>query len=108
MHTTPYTVLLAGDIMNWATLKTNQIGTLLKLLAVVMVIGAVLMAYWRSKSWVATLVAFVLGAFVLWGIANMPSLQTKVGSEINDTAAAPVVVQVMSTPPAPAVPGTAS
>jgi prepilin signal peptidase PulO-like enzyme (type II secretory pathway) len=90
MHTTvtdPHTVLLAGDIITWATNKTNQIGTLAKLVAGVLVIVAIIGAYWRTKSWVATAVAFLLGALVLWGIANMPSLQTKVGSEVNSAPA---------------------
>ncbi|MCX4682315.1 hypothetical protein OG413_44850 [Streptomyces sp. NBC_01433] len=89
MHTLtadPNTVVLAGDLLDWATLKTNQIGTLIKLAVGVMVLAAVATAYWKTKSWVATLVAFLLGALVMWGIANLPSLQTKVGSEIEDTA----------------------
>ncbi|MEU6405427.1 hypothetical protein [Streptomyces sp. NPDC046985] len=94
MHTTdPNTVLLAGDIITWATTKTNQIGTLVKLVAGVGVVIAIFGAYWRTKSWVATVVAFLLGALVLWGIANMPSLQTKVGSEVN-SAPQPKAVQV--------------
>ncbi|MEU2354534.1 hypothetical protein ABZ599_16455 [Streptomyces misionensis] len=95
MHTltaAPSSVVLAGDLLDWATLKTNQIGALIKLVVGVMVLAAVAMAYWRTKSWVATLVAFLLGALVLWGISNLPSLQSKVGSEIEDTASA--VVQV--------------
>lgn len=91
MHTMtadPSTVVLAGDLLDWATLKTNQIGTLIKLAVGVMVLAAIAMAYWRTKSWVATLVAFLLGALVMWGITNLPSLQTKVGSEIEDTASA--------------------
>jgi MFS superfamily sulfate permease-like transporter len=87
MHTLsadPNTVVLAGDILDWATLKTNQIGNLIKLVIGVMVLAAVAIAYWKTKSWVATLVAFLLGALVLWGIANLPSLQSKVGSEIED------------------------
>lgn len=93
MHTTtdPNTVLLAGDILTWATTKTNQIGTLVKLVAGVLVVVAIIGAYWRTKSWVATAVAFLLGALVLWGIANMPSLQGKVGSEINDTGGAKAI-----------------
>ncbi|MBV9022735.1 MAG: hypothetical protein JO362_02740 [Streptomycetaceae bacterium] len=86
MYTTvtdPHTVLLAGDIFTWATNKTNQVDTLIKLVAGVGVIAAIFSAYWRTKSWVATVVAFLLGALVLWGIANMPLLQTKVGSEVN-------------------------
>lgn len=94
MHTTdPNTVLLAGDILTWATNKTNQIGTLVKLVAAVGVAIAIFGAYWRTKSWVATVVAFLLGALVLWGLANMPSLQTKVGSEVN-SAPQPKTVQV--------------
>ncbi|ATM24755.1 hypothetical protein SMD44_p10256 (plasmid) [Streptomyces alboflavus] len=80
----PNTVVLAGDLLDWATLKTNQIGTLIKGVVFVMVLAAIATAYWKTKSWVATLVAFLLGALVLWGIANLPSLQNKVGSEIED------------------------
>lgn len=81
--TDPHTVQLAGDIITWATTKTSQIDVLVKLVAGVLVVVAIIGAYWRTKSWVATVVAFLLGALVLWGIANMPSLQTKVGSEVN-------------------------
>jgi hypothetical protein len=98
LHTDPNALLLAGDIITWATTKTNQIGTLVKLVAGVLVVVAVIMAYWRSKSWVATAVAFLLGALVLWGIANMPSLQSKVGSEIEDQGAPAPTVPVA--PPA--------
>lgn len=107
MHTTtdPHTVMLAGDIITWATTKTNQIGTLVKLVAGVAVIIAIITAYWRTKSWVATVVAFLLGALVLWGIANMPSLQTKVGSEINDGAANPAPVVVTTPEPQHGVTG---
>jgi len=104
MHTVsdPNNVLLAGDIIDWATTKTAQLTTLIKLIAALMVVVAVLMTYWRTKSWVGTLVAFCLGALVLWGIANMPSLSTKVGSEVNSAPAPhPVVRQI--TPDAPLV-----
>ncbi|MCX5216192.1 hypothetical protein OG689_44460 [Kitasatospora sp. NBC_00240] len=89
MHTTvdPNTVMLAGDILTWATAKTNAIKTLVLLVAGLMVVLAVIAAYWRTKSWVATLVAFSLGALVLWGINNMDSLKTKVGSEVDDKPA---------------------
>lgn len=101
MHTftDPSTVVLAGDIMDWATQKTEQIRTLVLTAASVMAIIAVLMAWWRTKSWVGTLVAFVLAALVLWGIANMPALKSKVGSEIEDNAVGPAVVQVVGAPP---------
>ncbi|MGW1043179.1 hypothetical protein [Streptomyces sp. NPDC002547] len=100
MHTLsdPNTVVLAGDIMDWATLKTNQITTLVKLVVGAMVLVAIAMAYWKTKSWVATLVAFILGAMVLWGIANLPILQNKVGSEIEDTGSAPTS-HVLQLPP---------
>ncbi|WP_328372927.1 hypothetical protein OG800_49345 (plasmid) [Streptomyces sp. NBC_00445] len=99
MHTTdPNTVQLAGDIITWATTKTTQIGTLVKLVAGVLVVVAIIMAYWRTKSAVATVVAFLLGALVLWGIANMPILQTKVGSEINDKGAPSITVPVTPAP----------
>ena len=103
MQTTdPNNVLLAGDIITWATTKTDQIGTLLKLVAGVMVVAAIIMAYWRTKSWVATAVAILLGALVLWGIANMPDLQGKVGSEVDDGSAPVHSVVVQHTPEFPA------
>lgn len=99
----PDHVMLAGDVLTWATTKTNQVKTLILAAAVVMVIAAVIGAYWRTKSWVATLVAFVLGALVLWGINNMDSLKGKVGSEIDEkpTASAPHV-RVVPVLPGPA------
>ncbi|MGW4894572.1 hypothetical protein ACWEQL_20200 [Kitasatospora sp. NPDC004240] len=89
MHTAvdPNTVMLAGDVLTWATAKTNAIKTLVFLIAGLMVVLAVIAAYWRTKSWVATLVAFVLGALVLWGINNMDTLKNKVGSEVDDKPA---------------------
>ncbi|MFE3559862.1 hypothetical protein ACFXKW_34145 [Streptomyces sp. NPDC059193] len=97
MHTTdPNTLILAGDILTWADTKTTAVGNLVKAVAAVMVVVAIIGAYWRTKSWVATAVAFLLGALVLWGIANMPSLQGKVGSEIN--SAGTHTVQVLALP----------
>ncbi|MFB8291284.1 hypothetical protein [Kitasatospora purpeofusca] len=98
----PDNLMLAGDVLSWATLKTSQIQTLVLAAAVVMVIIAVIGAYWRTKSWVATLVAFVLGALVLWGINNMTSLKNKVGSEIDEKPAASAPhVQVVQALPGP-------
>ncbi|WP_439681474.1 hypothetical protein [Embleya sp. MST-111070] len=91
----PNTIVLAGDVLTWATQKTSAIDVLVKMVAGVMVVIAVLSAYWRTKSWVATLVAFVLGALVLWGIMNMPSLRDKVGSEIDEKQSAGVSISVM-------------
>jgi hypothetical protein len=80
----PNNMVLAGDILTWANDKTTAVGTLVKLVAGVMVVIAIISAYWRTKSWVATLVAFLLGALVLWGVSNMSILQSKVGSEIDE------------------------
>ncbi|MFZ3491642.1 hypothetical protein ACODT5_00115 [Streptomyces sp. 5.8] len=97
MYTTgPDTVVLAGDILTWADTKTTAVGNLVTAVAAVMVVIAIISAYWRTKSWVATAVAFLLGALVLWGIANMPSLQGKVGSEINSVGTR--TVQVLDFP----------
>ncbi|WP_030578813.1 hypothetical protein [Streptomyces anulatus] len=86
----PDHVVLAGDVLDWANTKTGQVRALVLTVAALMAIIAVLMAWWKTRSFVGTLVAFVLAALVLWGISNLNVLQTKVGSEIND--AAPVVV----------------
>ncbi|NUU20915.1 MAG: hypothetical protein HOV68_05275 [Streptomycetaceae bacterium] len=83
------TIVMAGDILRWATDKTNAVRTVVLLIAGVMVMIAILTAYWRTKSWVATGVAFLLGALVMWGIANMTILEGKVGSEINENGLAP-------------------
>ncbi|WP_060880528.1 hypothetical protein [Streptomyces scabiei] len=89
MHTlaaaNPDHVVLAGDVLDWANTKTGQVRTLVLTVAALMAIIAVLMAWWKTRSFVGTLVAFVLAALVLWGISNLSVLQTKVGSEINDT-----------------------
>lgn len=89
--TNPDHVVLAGDVLDWATTKTGQVRTLVITVAGLMAIIAVLMAWWKTRSFVGTLVAFVLAALVLWGIANLPILQTKVGSEINEAATDSVV-----------------
>ncbi|MET9835112.1 hypothetical protein ABZ508_10520 [Streptomyces lavendulocolor] len=92
MHTlaaaNPDHVVLAGDVLDWANTKTGQVRALVLTVAALMAIIAVLMAWWKTRSFVGTLVAFVLAALVLWGISNLNVLQTKVGSEINDTGAA--------------------
>lgn len=84
----PDHVVLAGDVLDWANTKTGQVRALVLTVAALMAIIAVLMAWWKTRSFVGTLVAFVLAALVLWGISNLNVLQTKVGSEINDTGAA--------------------
>ncbi|MCX4792582.1 hypothetical protein OG369_43180 [Streptomyces sp. NBC_01221] len=96
MHTlaNPDHVVLAGDVLDWANTKTGQVRTLVLTVATLMAIIAVLMAWWKTRSFVGTLVAFVLAALVLWGISNLDVLQTKVGSEIEDTAASVSVVHV--------------
>ncbi|MER5550065.1 hypothetical protein ABT072_48690 [Streptomyces sp. NPDC002589] len=95
MHTlaaaAPDHVVLAGDVLDWANTKTGQVRTLVLTVATLMAIIAVLMAWWKTRSFVGTLVAFVLAALVLWGISNLNVLKTKVGSEVNDGAAASVV-----------------
>ncbi|MFD6968774.1 hypothetical protein [Streptomyces sp. NPDC059949] len=96
MHTlaNPDHVVLAGDVLDWANTKTGQVRTLVLTVATLMAIIAVLMAWWKTRSFVGTLVAFVLAALVLWGISNLDVLKTKVGSEINDQAASVSVVHV--------------
>ncbi|MFJ4003972.1 hypothetical protein ACIPWL_10995 [Streptomyces sp. NPDC090023] len=103
MHTlaaaNPDHVVLAGDVLDWANTKTGQVRALVLTVAALMAIIAVLMAWWKTRSFVGTLVAFVLAALVLWGISNLSVLQTKVGSEINE--ASPVsVVHVTGAAPA--------
>ncbi|GLX22628.1 hypothetical protein [Streptomyces lavendulae] len=106
MHTlaaaNPDHVVLAGDVLDWANTKTGQVRALVLTVAALMAIIAVLMAWWKTRSFVGTLVAFVLAALVLWGISNLSVLQTKVGSEINDTSASVSVVHVTGNTPAPA------
>ena len=96
----PDHVVLAGDVLDWANTKTGQVRTLVLTVAGLMAIIAVLMAWWKTRSFVGTLVAFVLAALVLWGISNLSVLKTKVGSEIDDTAASVSVVHVAGDAPA--------
>ena len=97
----PDHVVLAGDVLDWANTKTGQVHTLVLTVATLMAIIAVLMAWWKTRSFVGTLVAFVLAALVLWGISNLSVLKTKVGSEIEDTGTAAMsVVHVPSDAPA--------
>ncbi|WP_031062200.1 hypothetical protein [Streptomyces sp. NRRL F-5527] len=88
----PDHVVLAGDVLDWANTKTGQVRTLVLTVATLMAIIAVLMAWWKTRSFVGTLVAFVLAALVLWGISNLNVLKTKVGSEIDDTGTAAMSV----------------
>ncbi|WDN56224.1 hypothetical protein [Streptomyces clavuligerus] len=103
MHTlaaaNPDHVVLAGDVLDWANTKTGQVRALILSVAIVMGIVAVLMAWWKTRSFVGTLVAFVLAALVLWGISNLDIMKTKVGSEITD-ASSVSVVRVASDGPA--------
>ena len=80
----PDHVVLAGDVLDWANTKTGQVRALVLTLAGLMAIIAVLMAYWKTRSVPGTLVAFVLAALVLWGISNLDSLKSRVGSEVVD------------------------
>ncbi|TGB07395.1 hypothetical protein [Streptomyces sp. MZ04] len=96
----PDHIVLAGDILDWGTTKAGQVRTLVLTVAGLMAIIAVLMAWWKTRSFVGTLVAFVLAALVLWGISNLSVLKTKVGSEIDDTAASVSVVHVTGDAPA--------
>ncbi|MFD8887513.1 hypothetical protein ACFV0H_34245 [Streptomyces erythrochromogenes] len=98
--TNPDHVVLAGDVLDWANTKTGQVRTLVLTVATLMAIIAVLMAWWKTRSFVGTLVAFVLAALVLWGISNLNVLKTKVGSEIDDTAASVSVVHTPGAAPA--------
>ncbi|MEU8544660.1 hypothetical protein AB0C52_32470 [Streptomyces sp. NPDC048717] len=95
MHTlaaaNPDHVVLAGDVLDWANTKTSQVRRLILSVAIVMGIVAVLMAWWKTRSFVGTLVAFVLAALVLWGISNLDVMKTKVGSEITDASSVSVV-----------------
>ncbi|MFF4534039.1 hypothetical protein ACFY1P_32820 [Streptomyces sp. NPDC001407] len=96
MHTlaSPDHVVLAGDILDWANTKTGQVRTLALTVATLMAIIAVLMAWWKTRSFVGTLVAFVLAALVLWGISNLSVLKDKVGSEIDDKGASVSIVRI--------------
>ncbi|MFE9121519.1 hypothetical protein [Streptomyces sp. NPDC007172] len=91
MHTLaaahPDHVVLAGDLLTWANTKTNQVRNLILAVAIVMGIVAVLMAWWKTRSFVGTLVAFLLAALVLWGISNLDVMKSKVGSEVTDASA---------------------
>ncbi len=88
-------VYLAGDIISWANTKITQLNTLALAAAVLMAIIAVLMAWWKTRSFVATLVALVLAGLVIWAINNMTTIQNKVGTEVAASrapaGAAPVV-----------------
>ncbi|RLU82062.1 hypothetical protein CTZ27_31430 [Streptomyces griseocarneus] len=102
MHTlsNPDHVVLAGDILDWANTKTGQVRGLVITVAGLMAICAVLMAWWKTRSFVGTLVAFVLAALVLWGIVNLSVMKDKVGSEIDDKATSVSVVRVAAAGPA--------
>lgn len=100
----PDHVVLAGDVLDWANTKTGQVRTLVLTVATLMAIIAVLMAWWKTRSFVGTLVAFVLAALVLWGISNLNVLKTKVGSEIDETGTAAMSV-VHGSGDAPALTG---
>ena len=94
-------VYLAGDIISWANTKITQLNALALAAAVLMAIIAVLMAWWKSRSFVATLVALVLAGLVVWAVNNMTSVKNDVGTEVPGSAPAPAAV-------APLVPGTAA
>ncbi|GJF30260.1 hypothetical protein KNE206_29600 [Kitasatospora sp. NE20-6] len=91
-------VYLAGDIITWANTKVTQLNTLALAAAVLMAIIAVLMAWWKTRSFVATLVALVLAGLVIWAVNNMTTIQNKVGTEVNASRAPAAVAPVMPGP----------
>ncbi|WP_394426829.1 hypothetical protein [Streptomyces sp. SGAir0957] len=87
----PDHVVLAGEVFDWANTKLSELRAFVIAAAAVMGIIAVLMAWWKTRSFVGVLVAFVLAALVLWGISNLSVLKSKVGSEVDDAASVSVV-----------------
>jgi hypothetical protein len=95
VHPVTGQVYLAGDIITWANTKITQLNTLALAAAVLMAVIAVLMAWWKTRSFVATLVALVLAGLVVWAVNNMTTIKTKVGTEVTGShapaATAPVI-----------------
>ncbi|MFJ8015027.1 hypothetical protein [Streptomyces sp. NPDC096339] len=79
----PDNVVLAGQVLDWAGVKTGQIRGLVFSVASLMAVIAVITAWWKTRSFVGTLVAFVLACLVLWGIGSLDTFKDKVGTEIN-------------------------
>ncbi|MFF4344716.1 hypothetical protein ACFY00_32950 [Kitasatospora sp. NPDC001540] len=91
-------VHLAGDIITWGNTKIAELNTLALAAAVLMGIIAVLMAWWKSRSFVATLVALVLAGLVIWAINNMTTVQNKVGTEVSASRAPAAVAPAAPAP----------
>ncbi|GAA2773115.1 hypothetical protein [Kitasatospora cinereorecta] len=89
-------VHLAGDIITWGNTKIAELNTLALSAAVLMAIIAVLMAWWKTRSFVATLVALVLAGLVVWAVNNMTTIKTKVGTEVTSSHAPAAAVPALS------------
>ncbi|MFJ8073888.1 hypothetical protein ACIQ7Q_08135 [Streptomyces sp. NPDC096176] len=84
-----------GDVFDWLKDTLANVKTLATTAAGVMAIVATVMAYWKTRSWAGTLTAAILGAVVVYAVANMDDLSNMVDSEVPDAPAKAASVSVV-------------
>lgn len=61
------------------------------LIAVVgmLVVFSVIQTYLRARSWVPTIGVILVGALAVWGVSNVPEVQTRVQMEVDQGTSQP-------------------
>lgn len=71
-----------GAVVSWVKDALRDVKSIAVLAAGVMAVVATVLAYWKTKSWGATLTAAVLGAVVIFLVGNMNILSKMVDTEV--------------------------
>lgn len=79
----------ASDIFTIVGNLASNTETLIKLVAVAVVMVAILVTYAKTKALVPTIVAMIIGGFVLWALANTGWFSSTAGTTITDNSAPP-------------------
>lgn len=87
-----------GQVFTWLQDTIGNIKTLATSAATALAIVATVMAYWKTRSWAGTLTAAILGAIVVYAVANMDALSSMVDSEVPDKKAGSISVVEVTQP----------
>lgn len=79
----------ASDIFTIVGNLASKTENLITIVAVLAVMGAILLTYWKSKALVPTVVAMLIGGFVLWALANTGWFSSTAGTTITNNSAPP-------------------
>jgi len=77
-------VVLAGDILDWITGKTDQIQGVIPMVVLLLAAFVVIAVFVKTRAFVPTIIAFLLGAFLWFAVQNMEWLGERVQDEIQD------------------------